>query len=552
MEAEMKDKIFLPYVMAGYPLLWINTYEEARAMTIFAKELEASKEEYHFYSWDRGSGIKVHEFKNKVLSSNRMDIPKSDDPVVVLDWANIIPTLKQDKSGNDIPISEAEYKKDPAQFGLPENSILFLKDFHHYCKKDIISRQIKNLITPFRAMGKVLAILSHTVDIPAEFEKEITVINFKLPDVNHLKVVLKGVCEAASSPGRECPYPKDDEAILKASLGMTAFEAENAFSLSMIEEKKFDVSVICREKAAIVKKTGLLEVIEPDVTLDDVGGLENLKDWLGARKDCFSEKARKYGITPPKGILLIGTPGTGKSLIAKAVASAWNRPLLRLEMGKVFGGIVGESESNLRKCLHIASATSPNVLFIDELDKGLAGAQSGSGDSGVTKRVFGGLLTWLQEKTEDVFLVATANNVSDLPPELLRSGRFDSIFWVDLPGNEQRQEIISIHLKKVKRPTALYNIEKLAQVSEGFSGAEIEVWVKEALVKAYQNGQELQDKHLLETVSEITPISMLMKAKIEESKKWADDHGVKSASRKIVINESQPEVAGKRKIKFNT
>jgi SpoVK/Ycf46/Vps4 family AAA+-type ATPase len=221
-------------------------------------------------------------------------------------------------------------------------------------------------------------------------------------------------------------------------------------------------------------------------------------------------------------------------------------------MGKVFGGIVGESESNLRKCLHIASATSPNVLFIDELDKGLAGAKSGSSDSGVTKRVFGGLLTWLQEKTEDVFLVATANNVSDLPPELLRSGRFDSIFWVDLPGDEQRREIISIHLKKVKRPTALYNIEKLAQESEGFSGAEIEVWIKEALVNAYQKGQELQDKHLIETVMEITPISVLMKAQIEESKTWADNHGVKYASRKVIIKESQPEVEGKRKIKFNT
>jgi ATP-dependent 26S proteasome regulatory subunit len=448
---------------------------------------------------------------------------------------------------NEQPITEEEVMGSPAKYGIPENSVLFLKDFHHYCKKDVFNRQIRNLVSPFRATGKVLAILSHTIDIPAEIEKEITVINFKLPDVNHLKVVLKSVCEAASTPGHECPYPKNDEAILKASLGMTAFEAENAFSLSMIEEKKFDVGVICREKAAIVKKTGLLEVIEPDVTLADVGGLENLKDWLEARKNCFSEKARKFGITPPKGILLIGTPGTGKSLIAKAVASAWNRPLLRLDMGKVFGGIVGESESNLRKCLHIAAATSPNVLFTDEIDKGLAGAKSGSGDSGVTKRVFGGLLTWLQEKTEDVFLVATANNVSDLPPELLRGGRFDAIFWVDLPDDEQREEIISIHLKKVNRPTSLYNIKELAHVSAGYSGAEIEVWVKESLVHAFQKDQELQDKHLLETIKDITPISVLMKQDIDNAKQWADSHGVKYASRKTV-KAPQTEVQGKRKL----
>ena len=537
------ESIFLPYVLAGYPLLWINTYEEFRAMTTFAQELETA-EKYHFYSWDRASGLKLHEFKNKILSSTKVALEQSDDPAIVLDWANIIiPPLKK----NEQPITEEEVMGSPAKYGIPENSILFLKDFHHYCKKDVFNRQIRNLVSPFRATGKVLAILSHTIDIPAEIEKEITVINFKLPDVNHLKVVLKSVCEAASTPGHECPYPKDDEAILKASLGMTAFEAENAFSLSMIEEKKFDVGVVCREKAAIVKKTGLLEVIEPDVTLADVGGLENLKDWLEARKNCFSEKAKKFGITPPKGILLIGTPGTGKSLIAKAVASAWNRPFLRMEMGKVFGSLVGESESNLRKCLHIAEAVAPCVLMIDELEKAFAGANSGGGDSGVTRRIFGSFLTWLQEKTADVFMVATANDVSALPPELLRGGRFDAIFWVDLPDDEQREEIISIHLKKVNRPTNLYNIKELAHVSAGYSGAEIEVWVKESLVHAFQKDQELQDKHLLETIKDITPISVLMKQDIDNAKQWADSHGVKYASRKIV-KAPQTEVQGKRKL----
>jgi SpoVK/Ycf46/Vps4 family AAA+-type ATPase len=315
----------------------------------------------------------------------------------------------------------------------------------------------------------------------------------------------------------------------------------------MIEKKKFDVSVICREKAAIVKKTGLLEVIDTDTTLTDVGGLENLKDWLEARKDCFSEKARKFNITPPKGILLIGVPGTGKSLIAKAVASAWGRPMLRLDMGKVFGSLVGESESNLRKCLHMANAVSPCVLFVDELEKAFAGAKAGSsGDSGVTRRLFGSFLTWLQEKTADVFLVATANDVQDLPPELLRGGRFDSIFWVDLPDEIQRQEILSIHLKKVNRPVNMYNIKELAQASTGFSGAEIEVWVKEALVNAFQKDSELQDKHLLNTVSCITPISKLMEQAIKEAKAWADSHGVKSASRPALKEE--PQAPGKRKL----
>jgi ATPases of the AAA+ class len=520
----MCKNIFLDYVLAGYPLLWVSTYEEFRAISTFAQELSTnSKNNYSFFSWDRATGLKAHAFDKGILKSTTpKDVEGLDDPIAILGWAGA---------------------------SLPEHSVLFLKDYHHYCKKDIISRQIRNLIQTFKAQSKVLVILSHTVDIPAEIEKEITVINFKLPDAEQLKIVLKSVCEAASSPGHEISYPKDDEAILKASLGMTSFEAENAFSLSMIEKKKFDVSVITREKAAIVKKTGLLEVLEPDVTLDDVGGLENLKDWLEARKDCFSEKARKFKITPPKGILLIGTPGTGKSLIAKAVASAWKRPMLRLDMGKVFGSLVGESESNLRKCLHLSEAISPCVLFVDELEKAFAGAKSGANDSGVTRRLFGSFLTWLQEKTADVFLVATANNVQDLPPELLRGGRFDSIFWVDLPEEAQRQEILKIHLNKTERPLKLYNIPMLAQACKTFSGAEIEVWVKEALVYAFQHDHELQDNDLIATVNSITPIAKLMATAIDEAKTWAKEHGVKYASRETIKTQDQGD--NKRKIQCN-
>jgi SpoVK/Ycf46/Vps4 family AAA+-type ATPase len=523
----MSKNIFLDYVLAGYPLLWVSTYEEYRAMTTFARELGASKKQYSYYSWDRAAGLQSYELVKGILKATTFKVEDSivfkeiDDPLSVLRWA----------------------EKD-----LPEDSILFLKDYHHYAKKDIISRTIRNLIPSFKAQSKVLTILSHTVDIPIEIEKEITVVNFKLPDMDQLRITLKKICEDCSSPGRVVEYPKDDEEILKASLGMTSAEAENAFALSMIEKKKFDPAIICREKAAIVKKTGLLEVIESNLTLEDVGGLETLKGWLEARKDCFSEKAKAFRIDPPKGILLIGVPGTGKSLVAKAIASAWKRPLLRLEMGKVYGSLVGESEGNLRKCLHIAEAVSPCVLFIDELEKAFAGAKTGAGDSGVSRRLFGSFLTWLQEKTADVFLVATANDVQDLPPELLRGGRFDSIFWVDLPEEEQRKEIISIHLSKVGRSANKYNREILVKASQGFSGAEIEVWVKEALVYAFHKGHELQDQDLLDTVTSITPISKLMEQNIKAAKEWADTHGVKYASQKHIKLEQV--ITNKRQIQL--
>jgi SpoVK/Ycf46/Vps4 family AAA+-type ATPase len=380
----------------------------------------------------------------------------------------------------------------------------------------------------------VLAIISPSVEIPHEIEKDTTVIHFKLPDINELRVVLNSVCEAASENHEEAKmiYPKDDELVLKSALGMTSFEAENAFSVSMVEKKCFDPSVIQREKASIVKKTGLLEVVDTPYSLDDIGGLENLKRWLKNREGCFSENASKYGITPPKGLLLVGVPGTGKSLSAKAVARAWSRPLLRLDVGKVFGSYVGESESNLRRCLAIAEACSPVVLFIDEFEKFFGGADSKDAHE-TTKRVLGGFLTWLSDKTADVFIMATANNVDSIPAAMLRGGRFDAIFWVDLPDKTQREEIISIQLKKVGRNVKDYvdGMSKLVDASEGFSGAEIEVWVKEALVYSYSQGQKkLTVDSLLEVVSGITPISKLMNSEIKKSRDWAEARGIKMAS----------------------
>lgn len=507
--------IFLNYVLAGYPLLWVETYEEFRAITTFAKEMSQAKEEYNLYSWDRVDGVKIRRIENDVLKSAKVEVEGLDDPLVVLDWA--------------------------ASKEMSDDSILFLQDYHHYAKKDSVSRKIRNLIPSFKAKGKVLVIISHTVDIPDEIEKEITVIPFRLPDIKELKNTLKSVCESANAP-----YPKTgkDLPILQAALGMTSFEAENAFSVSLIENKAFDVGTVNREKAAIVKKTGLLEVVEVKETINDVGGLNNLKAWLTAREDCFSEKAQEFGIAPPKGLLLVGIPGTGKSLSAKCVANLWKRPLLRLDMGKVFGSYVGESESNIRKCLDIAEAVAPCCLWIDELEKSFSGTKgSGSDTHEVSKRVYSTFLTWLQEKTSDVFIVATANDVESLDPALLRGGRLDTIFWVDLPDSKQREEIITIHLAKVGRKPKNFDIKKLAKASEKFTGAEIEVWLKEALVYAFQHGHELCDQDLLDVKGEVTPIATLMAEDIKRSRRWAEERKVKLAS--IGTEELEPKVARK-------
>lgn len=517
-----KSPIFLNYVAAGYPLLWIQTHEEFRTMTAFAREMKKAKDSYKLYSWDVIDGIKKREIEDNEFKSAKLDEEGLNDVMVALQWA------ASDK-------------------GMEDNSILFLLDYHHYVKKDIIIRKIRNIIPTFKATGKVLVILSHTVDIPPELEKETTVVIFGLPDTDELRITLKSVCESA-----EAPYPKEDEDLLDAARGMTSLEAENAFSLSLREKKSFDSELIRREKAAIVKKTKLLEVIETKESINDIGGLNNLKTWLQTRQNCFTKEAQDFGIKPPKGLLLVGVPGTGKSLSAKVVASIFHRTLLRLDVGKVYGQYVGESESNIRKCLDIADAVAPTILWIDELEKSFSGVK-GNGDGGheTSKRVFSTFLTWLAEKTTDVFIVATANNVHALPPELLRSGRFEVIFWVDVPDTDaQRKEILDIHLKKVGHEKDILDRNLLSKKCNGFTGAEIEVWVRNALIQAFQQGHNLTEQDFINVFKEVTPISVLMKDDIDESRKWAQCHGVKYAS----VKEEEIEksfVTKKRKISLD-
>lgn len=517
----MPNNVFLNYVLAGFPLLWVDTFEELRVMTSFAQEITQSKNKYSMFSWDSVDGIRSLTVKNNTLGSIKL-APEDDmdttDPMIALSWFE----------------------------NQPEYSVLFLKDFHRYINSTEIPlyRKIRNSVPIFKAKPLLLVILAPAIKIPLELEKDTTVISFSLPDKNELRKVLKAVCVSASQGDKISEYPKDDNALLESALGMTTFEAENAFSISLIETKSFDPAIIRREKAAIVKKTGHMEVMEVNKTGKDIGCLENFKAWLQARVDCFSDAARAFGITPPKGVLLVGVPGTGKSLAAKCSASMMGRPLLRLDMGKIYGSLVGESEANMHRCLKIAEAVAPCVLFIDELEKSFSG--KGEDSHEVTKRVFASFLTWLQEKTADVFIIATANNVQILPPELLRPGRFDCIFWVDVPDTiEQITEILKIHIRQRGHEKDELDYDSLASLCAGFTGAEIEAWVAEALVHAFQAKRALSQEDFVVTVKDITSITTLMKADIKTAREWAKTHGVKYASIKKMESEKTP---GQRKI----
>jgi SpoVK/Ycf46/Vps4 family AAA+-type ATPase len=294
----------------------------------------------------------------------------------------------------------------------------------------------------------------------------------------------------------------------------------------MIKYPALSPDSISQQKRDIIRKSGLLDWIDDKIEMNDIGGLEALKIWLDKRKDAFSKEALDYGLpSNPKGILLVGIQGAGKSLFAKAISSYWNFPLLRLDMGKVFSGLVGSSEQNMRQVFKIAESVAPCILWCDEIDKGMSGSRgSGVSDSGTTSRVLGSWLTWMQDRNEPVFVVATANDVSGLPPELLRKGRFDEIFFVDLPKFPERKKIFEIHLEKRGRNPKFFKINKLAEMTESFTGAEIESLIEASLYEAFSdNKRDITDEDLVISIQNLVPISKLMKEEINALRSWATE-----------------------------
>jgi SpoVK/Ycf46/Vps4 family AAA+-type ATPase len=318
---------------------------------------------------------------------------------------------------------------------------------------------------------------------------------------------------------------EEAEKLVKAALGLTLQEAENAFAKAIAEDQKLDASDIQRvmeEKRQVIRKSGLLEYYPAEHDLKGVGGLENLKEWLGRRAAAFGEAARRFGLPEPKGLLLLGVQGCGKSLTAKAIASQWTLPLLRLDVGRIFSGFVGSSEENLRRAIRVAESAAPAVLWVDEIDKALAGAaSSGTADGGVSARVLGTFLTWLQEKTAAVFVVATANRVEGLPPELLRKGRFDEIFFIDLPDARERAEILAIHVQRRGRDPATFDLAQVAARATSFSGAELEQVVVEGLYLAFAQSAELGTAHLLAAVGQTFPLAVTLAEEVDRVRAWA-------------------------------
>jgi ATPase family associated with various cellular activities (AAA) len=485
------------FIRARYPILYILTSEELRVQSLVIDI--AKKRQKKVFEWSYSTGI-VPAGTSIQSQKNRNAATK--DPLAALDQV----------------IEQVE----PA--------IFIFKDLHPFLTRNnfAVIRKLKEIALHLKNSFKTIVLVSPVMEIPAELEKEITLLNFPLParhDLDELleKIIadvrqLKQVKIDLDGPGRE--------RLLQAALGLTLGEAENVFAKIIVKDGRLSgdhVHEVFAEKQQTIRKNGLLEYCATTESFASVGGLAVLKEWLNKRATALTEEARAFGLPSPRGILMLGVQGCGKSLCAKAVSTQWQLPLLRFDMGRMFGSLVGSSEENVRRAIAVAESVAPAILWVDEIDKAFAGSQgSGVTDGGTTARVFGTFLTWLSEKTAPVFVVATANDISQLPPELLRKGRLDEIFFVDLPGRDERMEVFRIHLHKRGRDAAQFDLETLADASRDFSGAEIEEGINSALYDAFYSRQPLATEHVRAALAQTVPLAKTMAEQIGQLRNWAD------------------------------
>jgi len=483
-------------IRARYPIIYIITSEEMRVQNVVVAI--AQKRQKKAYEWTYSNGIAP---AGTSIQSQKGRSASTKDPLAALDQV----------------IEQVE----PA--------IFIFKDFHPFLTKNnfAIVRKLKDIALHLKNSFKTIVLISPVMEIPAELDKEITVINFPQPTKAELGEMLDKII-AEVSDRKQIQVDLDAEGrerLLQAAMGLTLGEAENVFAKIIVQGGRLsneDVNEVFAEKQQIIRKSGLLEYYAANEDFSNVGGLTVLKDWLNKRAVAFTDEARAFGLPAPKGILLLGVQGCGKSLCAKAVSRLWQLPLLRFDMGRMFGSLVGSSEENVRRAIGVAESVAPAVLWVDEIDKAFVGSQSsGATDGGTTARVFGTFLTWLSEKSAPVFVVTTANDVSQLPPELLRKGRLDEIFYVDLPSEEEREEIFRIHLAKRGRDPKNFDLQALVAASQDFSGAEIEEAIISALYDAFYEKQELTTGHVLTSLQQTVPLAKTMAEKVTFQRKWA-------------------------------
>ncbi len=484
---------------ARYPLIYIPTREEERVEAAIA---QSAKQQGNrgVYIWDFVDGYQGNP--NDAGSGRR-------NPLQALEFVEKLPAT--------VP------------------AVFILRDYHRFLDDVAISRKLRNLARLLKSQPKNIVILSPQLTIPDELSEVLTVLEFPLPSLLEIRTELERLLTAT----HQSVETKMLDELVRSCQGLSMERIRRVLGKAIATHGSLqldDVELILEEKRQTIRQTQILDFYPATERISDIGGLDNLKDWLLRRGGAFSERARQYGLPHPRGLLLVGIQGTGKSLTAKAIAHHWHLPLLRLDVGRLFAGLVGESESRTRQMIQLAEALAPCVLWIDEIDKAFAGFE-GRGDSGTTSRVFGTFITWLAEKSSPVFVVATANNIQALPPEMLRRGRFDEIFFVGLPSQEERRAIFAVHLSRL-RPHNLqsYDLDRLAYETPDFSGAEIEQMLIEAMHLGFSQNRDFTTQDVLEAASQIIPLARTAQDQIQLLQEWATNGRVRLASRQINLS----------------
>ncbi len=480
-------------IQSRYPLIVVETFEEHRLEK--ALEEVASSLRMGLWVWTATTGLA------KVLSLTSMY--DTQEPLRAL----------------------------AALATIDGEGIFLMKDLHPYFSRPEVVRKVRDLAPRFTADRRAIVLSGARVPLPPELAPLAASFALGLPGPAELKRLAERLLArlARERPVRVELEPGELDEFVERLRGLTAFEAERALTRAILRDSaltRADLEVIVEVKRELLRREGVLDYVAPDENLAQVGGFAALKAWLARRRRALEPAARDFGLEPPRGVLLLGVAGCGKTLVARAVAREWALPLLKLEAGRLYDKWVGESEKNLEKALHVAEHMAPCVLLIDEIEKAFGVGSSDDADAGLSRRIVGRLLGWLQDRTAAVFVVATCNDMSRLPPEMTRKGRFDEIFFVDLPGPAERREILAVHLRKRKRDPAGFDLDRLAAAAEGFSGAEIEQAVVSALYAAFAQDTELADAHVEQELRATRPLSVTRAEEVDRLRAWARDRTV--------------------------
>jgi SpoVK/Ycf46/Vps4 family AAA+-type ATPase len=482
------------HIEAEYPILYVLSWEEARILShlgLLAAWLEPMRA---VYTWSATDGF---------LEAPKGTPNAKGDPIAALDFV----------------IESVE----PAFF--------ILKDFHPFIRgrADVV-RRLRDAYQALRHTQKTLLLVGPILAVPAELEKEVIVIDYPFPDAVEAGEILADTVEHLKPGTLAKLTEQESEALLRGFLGLTADEIAAVTRKIVLRKGRIDntaLEEVIEEKRQILRKSEILEFVASPIRMRHVGGLKNLKRWAQLRLRGFTQEARNFGLPIPRGLLITGISGCGKSLAIQALADLWSLPLLRLDMGRVFSGFAGTPEESLRRAILTVEAVSPAILWIDEIEMGIS-VFSDSVESGATSRIFASFLTWMQEKKAPVFIAATANDIDRLPPEMIRKGRFDEVFFVDLPRHEERTEIVKIHLEKRGKRASEVSIDGLARSTDGYTGAEIEQAVVTALYEAFAQDRELEINDIYRALGNMVPLSVTMKEQITKTKRWADNRAVRA------------------------